>query len=378
MASASKPRSTTRGATRCPPQSEARSHKAPARWATRIIPCFLVCVILFACWALTKAICIDFFLAKHEYRTATAFLVLHYIFLVCMLICYARTIYMVNFDPGVVPLEPKLGLETFYTRDFYTCRSDGLPIWCSECQNWKPERAHHSGEIQRCVRKMDHYCPWAGGMIAETSFKFFIQFCSYTSLYCAVCMSAGAYMTNRQIKTGTGLSGPAIVLIGVASFFGLFAFTMASLSLRFACINVTNIENLRGRDKVYQLAIRIPLHEASLSNASAPARDYETITFPLADPSFDGNRFIYSSDGTPGSRSGQSPPAAEHKFAIVKTEVGDNPWDTGSTYTNFKSVMGDSGPLDWLLPLKLSPCCAYNCEYPTGPVVEKLRAGLKA
>lgn len=111
---------------------------------------------------------VDFFLAKHEYRTATAFLVLHYVFLICMLVCYARTIYMVNFDPGLIPLEPKLGLEAFYTRDFYTCRSDGLPIWCSECQNWKPERAHHSGEIQRCVRKMDHYCPWAGGMIAET------------------------------------------------------------------------------------------------------------------------------------------------------------------------------------------------------------------
>lgn len=183
-------------------------------------------------------------------------------------------------------------------------------------------------------------------------------------------------MTNRQIKSGASLSAPAIVLIGVASFFGLFAFTMASLSLRFAFVNVTNIENLRGRDRVYQLAIRIPLHETSGPDTSAPTRDYETITFPLADPNFDGNRFIYSSDG-PGSRSGQAQPAAEHRFAIVKTEVGDNPWDTGSAFTNFKSVMGNGGPLDWLLPLRLSPCCAYNCDYPTGPVVEKLRAGLK-
>lgn len=85
-----------------------------------------------------------------------------------MLVCYARTLYTVTYNPGVVPLEPKLGLESFYTRDFYTCRSDGLPIWCSDCQNWKPDRAHHSGDIQRCVKKMDHYCPWAGGMIGET------------------------------------------------------------------------------------------------------------------------------------------------------------------------------------------------------------------
>jgi palmitoyltransferase len=192
-----------------------------------------------------------------------------------------------------------------------------------------------------------------------------------------VCLSAAAYMTNRQIKSGASLSAPAIVLLGVASFFGLFAFTMASLSLRFAFLNVTNIENLRGRDKVYQLAIRIPLHDTPGRAANAPARDYETITFPLADPRFDGNRFLYSSGG-PGSTNGQvAPAAAEHRFAIVKTEAGDNPWDTGSAFANFQSVMGTGGPLDWLLPLRLSPCCAYNCEYPAGPVVERLRAGLK-
>lgn len=111
---------------------------------------------------------VNFFFKRHENGSAIVFLVLHYIFLILMLVCYARTLQTVSANPGVVPLEPKLRLESFYTRDVYTCRSDGLPIWCSECQNWKPDRAHHSGEIQRCVSKMDHYCPWAGGMIGET------------------------------------------------------------------------------------------------------------------------------------------------------------------------------------------------------------------
>lgn len=172
------------------PRSEARSHNAANRWTTRIIPIFLLAVIGFACWALTKPICsesylcaprrpdtadkrhrirtVDFFIARNLVGSAIVLLVLHYIFLILMLVCYARTLYTVTYDPGVVPLEPKLGLESFYTRDFYTCRSDGLPIWCSDCQNWKPDRAHHSGDIQRCVKKMDHYCPWAGGMIGET------------------------------------------------------------------------------------------------------------------------------------------------------------------------------------------------------------------
>lgn len=115
-----------------------------------------------------SATTVDFFLARRQTGSAIVFLVLHYTFLILMLTAYARTLYNVVFNPGLVPLEPKLTLESFYTRDVFTCRSDGLPIWCSDCQNWKPERAHHSGEIQRCVMKMDHYCPWAGGMIGET------------------------------------------------------------------------------------------------------------------------------------------------------------------------------------------------------------------
>lgn len=215
-----------------------------------------------------------------------------------------------------------------------------------------------------------------------TAFKFFIQFCSYTSLYCAVCLSAAAYVTSRLAREGNGVNAPAVVLIALAGFFGLFAFTMAALSIRFALVNTTNIENLRGRDKVYQLAIRIPLHQTpnpdntSSTNNAYSMNDYETITFPLADPNFDGNRFIYENRDAFVGANGYRRPAPEHKFAIVKTEMGDNPWDTGSPLENFKSVMGDNLP-DWFLPLKLSPCCAYTGEYPVGPVVDKLRERLK-
>lgn len=201
-------------------------------------------------------------------------------------------------------------------------------------------------------------------------------------MYCAVCLSAGAYVTNRLIREGAAASAPAIVLMALAGFFGLFSFTMASLSLRFAIINTTNIENLRARDKVYQLAIRIPLSQTPNSDYSTSPNDYETITFPLAHPNFDGNRFIYENQNqsVPNGLERQQTPrsAAEHKFAIVKTEVGENPWDTGSYYQNFQTVMGDEGLLDWLLPVRLSPCCAGKGQYPVGPVVAKLRERLKS
>ena len=51
-------------------------------------------------------------------------------------------------------------MEEFYTKDVFVCEADAKPRWCSVCLNWKPDRAHHCSEIGRCVRKMDHFCPW--------------------------------------------------------------------------------------------------------------------------------------------------------------------------------------------------------------------------
>lgn len=197
-----------------------------------------------------------------------------------------------------------------------------------------------------------------------------------------MCLSAGAYVTNRLAREGNGVNAPVIVLIAVAAFFGLFSFTMASLSIHFALINTTNIENLRKGDKVYQLAVRIPLDQTpnsdntSSTNNVYSTNEYETITFPLADPNFDGNRFVYENRDAASDANGQPRPVAQHKFAIVKTEMGDNPWDTGSHYENFKSVMGNA-IWDWFLPLRFSPCSLSNGQYPVGPVVDKIRERLK-
>ena len=56
--------------------------------------------------------------------------------------------------------EAASGLQEFYRRDAFVCQGDGRPIWCATCLNWKPDRTHHCREIERCVRKMDHFCPW--------------------------------------------------------------------------------------------------------------------------------------------------------------------------------------------------------------------------
>jgi palmitoyltransferase len=61
---------------------------------------------------------------------------------------------------GGVMSQSDVGLENFYSKDVFVCQEDGRPLWCSTCCQFKTDRAHHCRELGRCVRKMDHFCPW--------------------------------------------------------------------------------------------------------------------------------------------------------------------------------------------------------------------------
>lgn len=65
-------------------------------------------------------------------------------------------------------------------------------------------------------------------------------------------------------------------------------------------------------------------------------------------------------------------------FAITRTKPGENPWDLGSMFLNWKSVMGEN-VFDWLLPIRSSPCCVHdNPEslYQVGIAVNNIRSNI--
>ncbi|KAK9451960.1 DHHC palmitoyltransferase-domain-containing protein [Limtongia smithiae] len=65
--------------------------------------------------------------------------------------------------------------------DAFICGSDGYRVWCNRCDGFKPDRSHHSNELDRCILKMDHYCPYVGSIIGFRNYKLFYHF----SLACA-------------------------------------------------------------------------------------------------------------------------------------------------------------------------------------------------
>lgn len=348
----------------------------------------------------------DYFLhTQHRSGTSTVFLIFYFVFLSLTLLAYFRVYVEVQYNPGVTLLGARAiqqreeakkrkrnhrkgdadlesgsryeacpdknpdspGLERFYSKDVFVCNTDGRPRWCSSCCAWKVDRAHHCSELERCVKKMDHYCPWVGGVVGETSFKYFIQFTFYAALYWTVVIVAAVMSLKSKLDGEAGLDGQIAAVIALGAFFGLFSATMAATAMRYACLNLTNVDYIKSKTIVHQIAIRVPRGTPASTN-------YSVVTYPLPKPS-NGSAPRSSPDIPTADRNALRDQLATRTFAIVKTEMGENPWDLGY-YRNWKSIMGDA-IVDWFLPIKQSPCASYeNNEsfYEMGPLYPELRA----
>jgi len=58
---------------------------------------------------------------------------------------------------------------------------DGMGDWdlCKACKLTLPARAFHCRQANRCVKRYDHYCPWADAPIGYFNYKFYFQLLCY-------------------------------------------------------------------------------------------------------------------------------------------------------------------------------------------------------
>lgn len=443
----------------------------------RLVPALLLGIIGYSSWVVTKQVCIDYLagarasiFVRAQIGATVAILTIYYLLLLITLTCFGRLLQTITTNPGYVPRGPQWYIEKernlrkeksashkeealdygstegytprhlrqhhpkerfpvqdFWRKDVFVCGWDGRPPFCSTCYNYKPDRAHHCSEVGRCVLKMDHFCPWVGGIVSETSFKFFIQFTFWAALFCLHNMVVMAYYFAKRRREEQFINVHWILVLAFASLFFLFSAGMCGSSLQFAFVNSSTIENLTRRTKVWYLAVYVPRrvfekwqssgrnHVRLITYPRPPSEQFQVLQQHGAKFNNDSQQSVareawnpdnhpspppmahdpqsqpatlhptptVSSETMPPSayprQSFSSPPAdpavpEKRTFAILETAPGANPFDIGP-FNNFKEVMGYT-VLDWVLPLRLSPLVDHSdptSMYKLGPVVTRLK-----
>jgi hypothetical protein len=87
--------------------------------------------------------------------------------------------------------------------------------WVAACAKWIISVLGIYAFSRSTYRILLIFCR-VGGVVSETSFKFFIQFVVYTCVYCTFTLIVSAYFTaeiRRQVSTVTGSLGSPVPML---------------------------------------------------------------------------------------------------------------------------------------------------------------------
>eukprot|EP01117_Protostelium_nocturnum_P013099 TRINITY_DN4864_c0_g1_i1.p1 TRINITY_DN4864_c0_g1~~TRINITY_DN4864_c0_g1_i1.p1 ORF type:complete len:402 (+),score=109.65 TRINITY_DN4864_c0_g1_i1:306-1511(+) len=146
-------------------------------------------------------------------------------------------------DPGTIPRS----FDAKYTSE---TKSDGSNVReCFKCSNIKPDRAHHCSICKKCIKKMDHHCPWVNNCVGWGNYKYFVLFLLYialtglfaasTSLSWVIENGVHGKIEGRKIQIG--------VLFIFCGMFGLGMVLFFGSHLRLILINQSTIESFEKR-----------------------------------------------------------------------------------------------------------------------------------
>ncbi|KAF7455335.1 Palmitoyltransferase [Pyrenophora tritici-repentis] len=334
-----------------------------------IIPLLELGALGYETYVLTYLICVQYLISppdslQRDYAlqprrsTGIALIVVYAILLFFLLVAWLRLLQMIWSKPDLVPLgdkrQEKEGASTkgfaFDQYDAYLCDYQGVPNWCGRCHNWKPDRTHHCKELGRCVRKMDHYCPWAGGIIAESTHKYFMQFVFYAALYTTFTWIVIAiFFAERSNKMGSK-PGTWIGALVTAVLFCIFTFTMTCMTGWNLMINYTSVEGIQ-RGGIHNIAFLI----SDSPQDSTPTSS----TRHKSDAQAEEDWPILTTVTRPSGRS----------YVVMQTRTMEHPWYT-TLMKGWKDTMGNN-IIDWFLPFRQSPCKqrSHQGEFEWGEVV---------
>ncbi|KAL1646615.1 palmitoyltransferase pfa5 [Diplodia intermedia] len=346
------------------------SQQSIARWSAVTVPLMIVAVVSWATYVLVAKLALARLFRRGERGAGIAVIVVHCVLLFATAVAYMRILATLKVDPGLVPLgrgsadegrrkKKKGGRggqghqrgqgQGERKRSGAGLEQQGQRGWGNAEDVFEDEEGRTWAERQyeEKLKRFEKFVPRevVGGIVSETSMKFFIQFTFYASLLAPFLLITDGVLLARDRHQGRSIDSHMIALLAFAGLFTLFAVGIFGNTFFMTVHNFTTVEALNRANATFHISVLITPSWCNRRNDEQ--YPFRTTTYP----------------GAPGAL-----------YAILMTRPGDNPWDVGRL-ENLKSVMGES-VVDWFLPLKFSPCTNHDrqdSEYEFGPAVENAK-----
>lgn len=237
------------------------------RWTRFLMPMGIFLLMSYGTWAFSHKLCYDQIYKHYRHESVAIGLIVTVCFLLLLLLLIWFQI-AVMVGPGRLPQilpnsilaasasdlgnnEKDHGNNSAGPLICYQCDPNGYPIWCSNCQSLKTERAHHSSELGHCVPKFDHKCIWLGSIIGKDNYRLFVQYCVFMTIWLAIIWtSIVAYIRriSRDYKGhGSHLNGNLIVVFIITTSSWLMVSSLLLTQLHCIVKNRTSLEIMEKR-----------------------------------------------------------------------------------------------------------------------------------
>ncbi|XP_047453393.1 palmitoyltransferase ZDHHC7-like [Mugil cephalus] len=164
-------------------------------------------------------------------------------------------------DPGAVPK----GNATKKHVQSLQLKPGEVVYKCPKCCSIKPERAHHCSICKRCIRKMDHHCPWVNNCVGEKNQRFFVLFTMYIAIISGHALALCGYQfvtcIRVQWRECSDFSPPVTMMLMIflcmeSLLFLTFTAVMFSTQLHSICSDETEIERLKNEKPTWERRTR--------------------------------------------------------------------------------------------------------------------------
>lgn len=172
------------------------------------------------------------------------------IFQTCIFLAFCSHAHAMFMDPGAVPK----GNATEENIARMKLREGEVVYKCPKCVCIKPYRAHHCSVCRRCIRKMDHHCPWVNNCVGENNQKYFVLFTFYICTISCHALYLSIYhlvsCVRHDWRDCTLFSPPAttiliIFLLFEGLLFSIFTGVMFGTQMSAICSDETGIEQIK-------------------------------------------------------------------------------------------------------------------------------------